>query len=157
MGVEIRDTEKRDLWQAMGRGLLCRCPNCGKGGLYRGYLKVRDNCPVCGEELFHHRADDLPPYISIMIVGHLLIGAMLHLELSNQAIDPIWYLVTLIPLSIILPLAMLPSIKGAVIGMQWANKMHGFDHSHADPALPEEDPAAVLERRNPVAQTRLQG
>jgi len=58
-----------------------------------------------------------------------------------------WYLATLIPLAIVMPLAMLPSIKGAVVGLQWANRMHGFDTRVADPALPEEDPALVLARR----------
>ena len=59
-----------------------RCPHCGKGHLFRAYLKVADNCDVCGEELFHHRADDLPPYISILIVGHLIVGLMLELRVA---------------------------------------------------------------------------
>jgi uncharacterized protein (DUF983 family) len=147
MGVEIEDFDKRNVWQAIGRGLMCRCPKCGEGKLFRGYLKVNDTCPVCGEELFHHRADDLPPYISIVIVGHVLIFAMLELEMRFQNVDPMWYLATLVPLAIVLPLATLPSIKGAVVGLQWANKMHGFDNGVTDPALPEEDPAVVLARK----------
>jgi uncharacterized protein (DUF983 family) len=144
MGVEIIDTEKRDVWQAMGRGALCRCPKCGEGHLFRGYLKVNDTCSVCGEELFHHRADDLPPYLSIVIVGHILIGVMLEIEMRFQDVNPMWYLATLVPLAIVMPLAMLPSIKGAVVGLQWANRMHGFDASVRDPALPEADPAEAL-------------
>jgi len=147
MGVEIIDTEKRNLWQAIGRGAMCRCPKCGEGKLFRAYLKVNDTCPVCGEELFHHRADDLPPYISIVIVGHILIGAMLEMEMRFNDVNPMYYVATLVPLAIVLPLALLPSIKGAVVGLQWANRMHGFDPSVRDPALPEEDPAIVLARR----------
>jgi uncharacterized protein (DUF983 family) len=147
MGLEIADGEKRDMWQAMGRGAMCRCPNCGKGKLFRAYLKVNDTCPVCGEELFHHRADDLPPYLSIVIVGHLLIFALLDVEMTQATVDPILSLAILIPLAIILPLALLPSIKGAVVGLQWANRMHGFDPKVRDPALPEEDPALVLARK----------
>src|SRR6185437_189181 len=147
MGLEIAGAEKRDLWRAMARGALCRCPNCGKGKLFRAYLKVNDTCPVCGEELFHHRADDLPPYISIVIVGHILIGAMLEMEMRFNDVNPMYYVATLVPLAIVLPLALLPSIKGAVVGLQWANRMHGFDPSVRDPALPEEDPAIVLARR----------
>ena len=147
MGVEIVDQDKRDVWQAMARGAMCRCPKCGEGKLFRAYLKVNDTCPVCGEELFHHRADDLPPYISIVIVGHILIGVMLEVEMRAQSINPMWYLATLVPLAIVMPLAMLPSIKGAVVGLQWANRMHGFDQSVADPALPEEDPALLVAGR----------
>ena len=142
MGVELGlERQPRDVWQAIGRGIMCRCPNCGRGKLFRAYLKVNDTCPACGEELFHHRADDLPPYISIVIVGHVLIGVMLHMEMTYQNVNPIYYLATLVPLAIVLPLALLPSIKGAVVGLQWANRMHGFDPAGHDPALPEADPA----------------
>ena len=147
MGVEIEDFDKRNVWQAIGRGLMCRCPKCGEGKLFRAYLKVNDTCPVCGEELSHHRADDLPPYLSIVLVGHLLIFAMLDIEISHPDLNPMWYVATLIPLAIVLPLALLPSIKGGVVGLQWANRMHGFDNRVPDPALPEEDPAAVLARK----------
>jgi uncharacterized protein (DUF983 family) len=147
MGVEIvGDTEKRDLWRSIGRGAMCRCPNCGQGKLFRAYLKVNDTCPNCGEELFHHRADDVPAYITIAIVGHILIFVMLDIEMTQQNINPMLYLMILIPLAIILPLAMLPSVKGAVVGLQWANRMHGFDPVGPDPALPEQDPALTLER-----------
>jgi uncharacterized protein (DUF983 family) len=143
MGVEISTqqqtgTEARNLWQAIGRGIMCKCPNCGEGKLFRAYLKVSDKCPVCGVELFHHRADDLPPYLAIVIVGHIIIGLMLHMEMSWH-IDPVMYLWTLVPLSIVLPLAMLPSIKGGVVGLQWANRMHGFDDKFRDPALPDNE------------------
>jgi uncharacterized protein (DUF983 family) len=127
--------------------MMGRCPNCGQGKLFRGYLKVNDVCPVCGEELYHHRADDLPPYIAIVIVGHLLVGLMLELELRNAGVDPMWYIAILVPLAIILPLALLPPIKGAVVALQWANRMHGFDSRVRDPALPEEDPALGLARK----------
>ena len=137
MSVEIAVVEKRSVLDAMWRSALCRCPNCGKGKLYRSYLKVNDSCAECGEELSHHRADDLPPYIAIMIVGHVLVGVMLHLEMAWH-VSPTFYLYTLVPLAIILPLLMLPSIKGAVVGMQWANLMHGFDCKYPDPAAPDD-------------------
>ena len=98
---------------------------------------MADTCPNCGEELFHHRADDFPPYIAIFIVGHVLVGAMLHMEMT-QAASPMTYLLTLLPAAVILPLIMLPSIKGAVVGLQWAAGMHGFDPTVRDPALPDE-------------------
>jgi len=127
MAIDIQTyREPRSLWRAIGNGVMCRCPNCGKGKLFRSYLKVADSCSECGEELNHHRADDFPPYIAIFIVGHVLVGWMLHAEMSGP-VDPMLYVWTMIPLAIVLPLIMLPSIKGAVVGLQWANYMHGFD------------------------------
>ena len=131
MGVKVQALDARSVGQAMWRGALCKCPNCGQGHIFRAYLKVADTCDVCGEELFHHRADDFPPYIAIMIVGHVLVGLMLHMEMTWH-VNPAVYLYTLLPLAIILPLAMLPSIKGAIVGMQWASRMHGFDPAHQD-------------------------
>lgn len=129
MGVQVKTQDDRSVGQAVWRGTLCKCPNCGQGRLYRSYLKVVDACETCGEELSHHRADDFPPYIAIMIVGHLLVGLMLHMEMTWH-VNPAVYLYTLLPLAIILPLAILPSIKGAIVGLQWASRMHGFDPAH---------------------------
>lgn len=130
-------TEKRSMGRAMLNGMKLRCPHCGQGHLFTSYLKVADHCEVCGEEFFHHRADDFPPYIAIFITGHLIIGLMLEMEFHLQ-IEPWMYAVTLVPLALIIPLVTLPSIKGAVVGMRWAARMHGFDPSnrHPDPALP---------------------
>jgi uncharacterized protein (DUF983 family) len=131
------DTEPRSVGRAVWNGMKLRCPHCGQGHLFRSYLKVADKCDVCGEELFHHRADDMPPYLAILIVGHLIVGLMLELEFHAE-IAPWVYLVTMVPAAIILPLVLLPSIKGAIVGLQWANRMHGFDPAHRrpDPALP---------------------
>jgi uncharacterized protein (DUF983 family) len=126
----------RSTLHAVLNGMRCRCPSCGRGRLFRSYLKVADTCEYCGEDLHHHRADDLPPYIAIFIVGHLIVGLMLELEF-HATIEPWVYLVTLAPLAVILPLILLPSIKGAVVGLQWANRMHGFGTSSRDPAEPD--------------------
>ena len=126
----------RSLMPALLNGMRCKCPKCGEGSVFRAYLKVNDACPVCGEELHHHRADDLPPYIAIVIVGHIIVGAMLHMEMT-MTVEPWVYMATMVPLALLLPLALLPSIKGAVVGLQWANRMHGFDPRQRDPALPD--------------------
>lgn len=131
MASKAQTLSKRDTNQAMLNGIKCKCPACGEGNLFRAYLKVNYTCPKCGEELFHHRADDAPPYIAIFIVGHLIVGLMLHLEMAWH-VDPMFYIYTMVPLSIIMPLAMLPSIKGAVVGLQWAKRMFGFDPNHKD-------------------------
>ena len=129
--------ETRNVGQAVWNGMKLRCPHCGKGHLFSSYLKVADKCDVCGEELFHHRADDMPPYIAILIVGHLIVGVLLELQFHFE-IEPWIYMATLVPAAVILPLIMLPSIKGGIVGLQWANRMHGFDprNRHPDPALP---------------------
>ena len=118
--------ESRALGPALLKGLLCKCPRCGKGKLYRAYLKISARCENCGLDFSHHRADDLPAYIAITIVGHLLVAALLHFQ-SGAAVFPPWaYLAVLVPLAVILPLALLPSIKGAVVALQWAKRLHGF-------------------------------
>lgn len=122
---------QRSVGQAMWRGTLCKCPHCGQGKMFRAYLKVADHCNSCGEQLDLHRADDLPPYIAITIVGHILILAMMHMEMVWH-VSPLTYLYTMIPLAVILPLAMLPSIKGAIVGLQWANGMYGFGTGQRD-------------------------
>ena len=89
---------------ALLRGATCRCPNCGEGPLFRKFLKVNDNCDVCGEELYHHRADDMPAYIVMSIVGHIVIGLLLWVE-TNFAPD-IWVHIALwFPLTLALSLA----------------------------------------------------
>jgi Uncharacterized protein conserved in bacteria len=131
MNDQTRILDERSLPQAMWRGALCRCPHCGQGKMFRAYLKTVEQCEVCGEELSHHRADDFPPYIAITIVGHIIIFLMLHLDMTYH-VQPITYVVTMVPLAIVLPLAMLPSIKGAIVGLQWANRMYGFGVGQKD-------------------------
>ncbi len=120
------DAENRDVLRSMLRGFQCRCPRCGEGAIFKSYLEVNDHCPVCKLALFHQRADDAAPYFVIFIVGHIIIGSMLFVDSTWH---PAVWLQTLfwIPLTIILSLLLLPRIKGAIIGLQWANRMHGFD------------------------------
>ena len=131
MAGKAKAIEKRSVGQAMWRGTLCKCPHCGQGKMFRAYLKVADHCDTCGEQLDLHRADDFPPYIAIMIVGHLLVAVMLHMDMAYH-INPLTYMYTMTPLAVILPLAILPSIKGAVVGLQWANGMYGFGTGQVD-------------------------
>jgi len=121
--------EHRSVGTAMLRGMMGRCPYCGRGRLFRAYLKVADNCPACGEALHHHQADDAPPYFTMTIVGHIVIAAVLAVEVSFH--PPIWlHLSIWIPLTLVLSLVLLPIVKGAIVGMQWANRMHGFSGTH---------------------------
>ncbi|MGE9010473.1 DUF983 domain-containing protein [Leptospira interrogans] len=65
-----------------------RCPNCGKGHLFGNYLKVADQCEECGEEFHRHRADDLPAYLVIIVVGHVIVPAVLAVEVAYSS--PYW-------------------------------------------------------------------
>jgi uncharacterized protein (DUF983 family) len=121
----------RSRLNALGRGWRKRCPRCAEGGLYDGYLKVRAQCAVCDLALHHHRADDAPPYFTILIVGHVVIGGMLWLETSVH--PPSWvHMAIWLPLTLALTLVLLPAVKGSLIGLQWALRMHGFDSPASD-------------------------
>jgi uncharacterized protein (DUF983 family) len=121
-------TGERSVLTAMLRGAKLTCPSCGRGAMYRRYLKVADECPSCGEELHHHRADDAPPYFTIVIVGHVVVSLLLAVEMAYR--PPLWLHAALwLPLTVLLALVLLPPIKGALVGLQWALLMHGFDPS----------------------------
>lgn len=121
-------SERVTTWQALQRGFWGRCPHCGRGHIFRAFLKVSDRCPSCGEELLHHRADDFPAYIVIVIVGHIMVPLVLVAE-TNYA-PPYWLSMMLWPaLTMVLGLALLQPVKGAIVGLQWALGMHGFEQS----------------------------
>lgn len=109
----------------LARGARCRCPACGEGRLFRKYLKVADACPACGEALHHHRADDMPAYIVMSIVGHIVVGGVLWAEFRYGW--PVWLHLSLwLPLTVVLTLALLQPVKGFIVALQWALRMHGF-------------------------------
>ncbi|MCB8837081.1 DUF983 domain-containing protein [Aurantimonas sp. VKM B-3413] len=115
----------RPLGPALLRGLRCRCPNCGEGKLFRAYLKSVEACNVCGEEIHHHRADDLPPYLTVFIVGHLIVA--LFMAADEMVRMSMWaHLAIWVPLTILLSLALLQPLKGATIALQWSLRLGGF-------------------------------
>ena len=114
------------LTKAMWRGFLGKCPNCGEGHMFGRFLKVADSCDHCGEELFHQRADDFPAYLVIVIVGHILVPLVLAVE--THIAPPLWIGMTLWPACVVaLSLALIQPVKGAVVGLQYGLRMHGFD------------------------------
>ena len=123
--ASLGDLPERDAWASLKRGWKQKCPACTKGALYRSYLKVNDVCPACGEELHHQRADDAPPYFTMLLTGHVIIGGILALEKAYA--PPTWVQLAIwLPALVVLSLWLLPRVKGALIGYQWANRMHGF-------------------------------
>jgi uncharacterized protein (DUF983 family) len=92
--------------------------------MFFGYLKVEPVCTRCGLALSSYRADDAPPYFTILVVGHIIVPAMLILEQMKH--PPEWvHIVLWIPLTLVLTLILLPRIKGAVIGWHWAAAVGG--------------------------------
>lgn len=128
---ESAPAEKRDVWTALKRGFRCRCPRCGQGRLFRSFLKVDDRCPACGLDLTPHRADDLPAYLVIVIVGHIMVPLVLMIE-TNYSPPVALQLATYLPLTLIASLLLLQPVKGAVVGIQWALRMHGFDEQNPE-------------------------
>ena len=116
---------ERPLRPALLRGWRRSCPNCGEGALLRNYLKVPDRCDVCGTELHHHRADDGPAYMTILIVGHLMAPVFLWVFAAFRP-DPLTMTAIFSVGCVALSLYLLPRLKGALIGLQWAKRMHGF-------------------------------
>ncbi|WP_443020502.1 DUF983 domain-containing protein [Shimia sp. Alg240-R146] len=117
--------EDRPLKPALKRGWRRKCPNCGTGPMLKGYLKVRDHCSVCKQELHHHRADDGPAYLTILIVGHLM-APLLHIAFVKWRPEPLILFTVFAVGCVALSLYLLPRLKGCVVAFQWARRMHGF-------------------------------
>lgn len=120
--------DERPTKPAIVRGLRRRCPNCGEGALFEGYLKIRPTCPVCGQELFHQRADDGPAYLTILIVGHILAPTIL-IVFTRFRPDPMVMATLFTIATVALSLFLLPRLKGMMVAIQWAKRMHGFGKS----------------------------
>ena len=109
----------------LSSGLHGRCPACGKGRMFRKFLKVADTCPACGEELHHHRADDFPAYIVVAIVGHMMLSMTYWIEVLIK--PELWVpMVTVLPTGALLTVLLIQPIKGAVVAIQWRLGMDGF-------------------------------
>ncbi|MEE9374706.1 MAG: DUF983 domain-containing protein [Rhizobiaceae bacterium] len=137
MGIEIHKDhagdilEQRSVWKAIKTGVQCKCPNCSKGSMFVKWLKVEPICKNCGEELFHERAEDFPPYLTIVIVGHIILTLVMIVESrfdwSLQTQLSLW-----IPLTLALALGIMQPVKGGVVGLQWALRMFGFENRAND-------------------------
>lgn len=133
--VSFETKPTRNVLHAMWHGFLGRCPNCTIGHLFKGYLTVAHRCSHCGEDFSHHRADDAPPYFTIFIVGHIVVSLIIWAEITFT--PALWvHMAIWIPITIAMALGFLRPIKGAIIALQWANYMHGFDPD-AEPDFPE--------------------
>lgn len=117
--------EDRPSWPALRRGWQGKCPNCGAGKMLSGYLTVRHSCDACGTEFHHHRADDGPAYLTLLIVGHAMAPLLLYVFMQYRP-EPIVLIALFSVFTVGLSLYLLPRIKGAMVALQWAKRMHGF-------------------------------
>ena len=116
------------LWSGVWRGAQNRCPVCGEGRVFRGWLKVVPECAVCQAPLGALRADDAPPYFTIFIAGHLLVPIALWVEKAYQ--PPLWlHMAVWLPLFTIACILILRPVKGAVVG--WMMRLGITGHETA--------------------------
>lgn len=115
----------RPLGIALRKGWRRRCPQCGGGEVFDGYLRIRDNCDICGEALHHHRADDAPAWLTILITGHIIAPLMFISYLFFPL--PPWINAIAWPvIALTMVIVLLPRVKAGVVAFQWAQRMHGF-------------------------------
>ncbi|QSF55156.1 DUF983 domain-containing protein [Brevundimonas fontaquae] len=110
---------RRPFATGLKRGARGQCPNCGQGKLFRAYLKIRPICEICGHDNGQYPADDAPPYFTILLVGHLVVGPLLAFHVIFTW-PPFLVLAVLLPSLTALMLVMLPVVKGAVVGVLWS-------------------------------------
>ena len=122
------DYGSRSKMSAALRGLMGSCPACGRGRLLKSYLKPVDACDHCGEAYGHFRADDAPPWMTILIVGHIVIPALLSFEQNYQ--PEAWVHFAIWPaLTLLLTLVLLPRCKGVVLGLLWSTGAPGSERA----------------------------
>jgi len=119
------DAQERDTRKAILRGVKLKCPSCGSGKVFAGYLKVKDECEVCGQKLHHASVDDGPAYFTLLVVV-AVIFPMFAVIYSSFDPDPLWVALSMMALATGLALVILPRVKGVFIGLQWAKRLYGF-------------------------------
>ena len=108
----------------MKRGITMHCPECGKGKLFRSYLKVDPTCDSCGHANSQYKADDGPAYFTMVLVGHLVIAPLLVFEFV-WTWNPFLVLAMILPALALITLVTLPVVKGAPVGLLWGLGLKG--------------------------------
>ncbi|MGV9007546.1 MAG: DUF983 domain-containing protein [Brevundimonas sp.] len=102
-------------------GLLCRCPNCGEGKLYKGFLEVTDRCAVCDYDFSHLNTGDGAAIFVMQIAGGIVVFGALFVQVAYN--PPIWaMLVVALPLVAGLSLGLMRPAKGVMVALQMRNK-----------------------------------
>jgi uncharacterized protein (DUF983 family) len=99
-------------------GLACRCPRCGKGKLFKGYLTVAEACSECGLDLSRHETADGPAVFVVLFVGFLVVAGALIVEVNYR--PPYWlHAVIWLPLIVGTSLGLLRPLKGLFFAQAW--------------------------------------
>lgn len=102
-------------------GLTGKCPRCGQGNLFSGFLGIRKSCQACGLDFSFADSGDGPAVFVIMLVGFVIVGLVLFVELSFQ--PPVWvHLIIWLPLTVVLSGLVLRPLKGLMIALQFRHK-----------------------------------
>lgn len=138
-GARIIDTEPASdpptIWAALWRGARNRCPACGASALFAKFLKPVQRCCVCEEDWTRHNADDFPPYIVILVIGHVIVTGMTALEVAFH--PAMWVQMAIwLPAVVALAVGLIQPVKGGVIALQWWHRMGQF-HSRRSTVMPE--------------------
>ena len=108
-------------------GLACRCPACGEGPLFDGFLKVGHRCEACGMDMSTADSGDGPAVFIVLVVGVLVCFSALFVEMAFH--PPIWvHLVVWLPLAAVLVLGLLRPFKGVMLAMQFHHKASEAGH-----------------------------
>ena len=119
--VAEASSARPERWAAVKRGFCLHCPSCGRGVLFRSYLKLSDRCTNCGEVLGDIRADDGPAWATILVVGHMMVPFFL---VAVREDAPAWVMFgLLLPATIALTVALLPRLKGVFAALLWSLDM----------------------------------
>lgn len=118
-------TQPRPIRPAILLGLRGRCPRCGKGRMFARFLKPAPHCAACAQPLDVHQADDLPAYLVILLLGHILVPLMIEVN-AAFSVPMLWQAAIWPALAGLLALALIQPVKGAVIAFQWSRRMAGF-------------------------------
>lgn len=114
----------RTLGQALWRGIGGHCPRCAGTALFARFLKPVARCRLCGQDWTLHSADDFPPYVSILLTGHLMAPVIIALGMTDVSL---WAMTALVAvLATILLIGLLQPAKGGIIALQWWLGLHGF-------------------------------
>lgn len=124
--IAVESSSSPDKWTTLKSGLKLRCPVCGEGKLFRAYLKLADRCSCCGAALGTIRADDGPAWLTVLIVGHVVVGLALYQEM-HAPLAVATSIAIYLSLALALILALLPRAKGVFIGLIWAMDATGID------------------------------
>ena len=119
----------------LSAGLRCRCPRCGEGRLFSGFLEIAPTCRVCGLTLAHEDAGDGPAVFVILIYGFVMAGLAAWVELTWE--PPFWvHALIFVPLILGGSALLLRPFKATLVALQYKHRVAGFENEPGGPSRP---------------------